>query len=167
MASTILATAFCALAWEGLLEQDICVYAICLRLKHDLTKGVCMKNAFGEEDDSDQFIVTETELNTFEEETNGEINQFVDPEYARDNAKEAFGTMLHAFRKLLRKKMENSECDPVKGEQFVSMAQARMVCQARKLRVDELKAENEDLKKIIKELEEKLSECHTHTTQSE
>ncbi len=52
--------------------------------------------------------------------------------------------------------VEEPTDDPVKGEQFVSMAQARMVCRARKQCIDELKAENEELKGIISQLEKNL-----------
>lgn len=67
-----------------------------------------MKNAFGEEDNSTVYSVTDTELDTFEEETLNMIEQDVDPEYAMENAKEAFGTMLSAFRRLLRQKLGNN-----------------------------------------------------------
>lgn len=52
--------------------------------------------------------------------------------------------------------VENPTDDPVNGEQFVSMAQARMVCRARKQCIEELKAENEELKGIISQLEKNL-----------
>ena len=52
--------------------------------------------------------------------------------------------------------VENPTDDPVNGEQFVSMAQDRMVCRARKQCIEELKAENEELKGIISQLEKNL-----------
>ena len=56
----------------------------------------------------------------------------------------------------MRTEVEEPTDDPVKGEQFVSMAQARMVCRARKQCIEELKAENEELKGIISQLEKNL-----------
>ena len=52
--------------------------------------------------------------------------------------------------------VEDPTDDPVKGEQFVSMAQARMVCYGLKKQVDELKAENEQLRKTIEQLKSEL-----------
>lgn len=52
--------------------------------------------------------------------------------------------------------VEEPTNDPVKGEQFISMAQARMVCWARKQRIEELKAENEKLKMVIEQLQDNL-----------